>query len=140
MLYKFLNINNNIIIYIRAQLFENFEIRPESLKTASIGKQSGNKTCETYENSIYISMTVVENPSAKNRKTEMGERINNNDDRLEIDDDTRLEPNLKGDKLNIALLVLLCTLQGIPVGISMAVRTYIQNSKVSYIEQVRIRT
>lgn len=46
------------------------------------------------------------------------------------------EPNLEGDKLNVVLLTLLCTLQGIPMGISLAISTYMQNMKVSYVEQV----
>lgn len=46
------------------------------------------------------------------------------------------KPNLKGDKFNLALLILLCTLQGIPMGISVAIRTYMQNRKISYVQQV----
>lgn len=49
------------------------------------------------------------------------------------------EPNLDGDKLNVVLLTLLCTLQGIPMGISLAISTYMQNMKVSYVQQVRRR-
>lgn len=49
---------------------------------------------------------------------------------------TVIKPNLKGDRLNVALLVLLYMLQGVPIGISFAIRTYMQNMKVSYIQQV----
>lgn len=47
-----------------------------------------------------------------------------------------IKPNLKGDRLNVALLILLCTLQGIPVGLSVAIRTYMQNMKIPYSQQV----
>lgn len=47
-----------------------------------------------------------------------------------------VKPNLKGDILNVILLTILCMLQGIPLGISMAIKTYMQNMKVSYVEQV----
>lgn len=48
----------------------------------------------------------------------------------------KVKPNIKGDMLNIGLLVLLYTLQGIPIGISSAIRTYVQNRKISYGQQV----
>lgn len=62
------------------------------------------------------------------------ERPNRN---VDIPDPTKVKPNLKGDMLNVALLVLLYTLQGIPIGISSAIRTYVQNKKVSYGQQVQ---
>lgn len=43
--------------------------------------------------------------------------------------------NLKGDYGNIAFLLLLYVLQGIPIGISTAVPLLLQNRKVSYSEQ-----
>lgn len=43
--------------------------------------------------------------------------------------------NLKGDYGNIAFLVLLYVLQGIPIGLSAAVPLLLQNRKVSYSEQ-----
>jgi len=49
-----------------------------------------------------------------------------------------VKPKLKGDKLNLVLLVFLCTLQGIPMGISLAIKTYMQNKKVPYIQQVNL--
>lgn len=49
---------------------------------------------------------------------------------------TVIKPNLKGDRLNVTLLVLFYMLQGVPIGISFAIRTYMQNMKVSYIQQV----
>lgn len=73
----------------------------------------------------------------ENEKIEMGhddkEPSQNNDEK--VDD---VEPNLKGDRLNVALLILLCTLQGIPVGLSVAIRTYMQNMKIPYSQQVCI--
>jgi len=48
-----------------------------------------------------------------------------------------VKPKLKGDKLNLVLLVFLCTLQGIPMGISLAIKTYMQNKKVPYIQQAK---
>lgn len=60
------------------------------------------------------------------RKDDSNNKIGQND----------IKPNLKGDIFNVILLILLCMLQGIPLGISMAVKTYMQNMKVSYVEQV----
>ncbi|XP_027840968.2 acetyl-coenzyme A transporter 1-like [Aphis gossypii] len=50
---------------------------------------------------------------------------------------TVIKPNLKGDRLNVTLLVLFYMLQGVPIGISFAIRTYMQNMKVSYIQQAK---
>ena len=49
------------------------------------------------------------------------------------------ETNLKGDQLNIILLVYLYTLQCIPRGVSLAIPLILQNRKVSYNEQVRLQ-
>lgn len=46
------------------------------------------------------------------------------------------EPNLKGEIFNIAFLLLLCIMQGIPIGIAMATKTYVQNTHMSYYQQV----
>lgn len=72
----------------------------------------------------------------ENEKTEMGhdEKEQPQNDDHKSDD---IKPNLKGDRLNVALLILLCTLQGIPVGLSVAIRTYMQNMKIPYSQQVR---
>lgn len=43
--------------------------------------------------------------------------------------------NLKGDYLNVVILLFLYILQGIPLGISSAVRILLQNRGVSYKEQ-----
>lgn len=51
-----------------------------------------------------------------------------------------VEPNLKGDKLNVLLLIMLYMLQGIPMGIAMAIKMYMQNMKISYAEQVGTKT
>lgn len=45
------------------------------------------------------------------------------------------ESNLKGDYGNVAILLFLYILQGIPLGISSAVRILLQNRGVSYKEQ-----
>uniref|UniRef100_A0A2S2QWK0 Acetyl-coenzyme A transporter 1 n=1 Tax=Sipha flava TaxID=143950 RepID=A0A2S2QWK0_9HEMI len=71
-----------------------------------------------------MEVTGVDDKGRPNRNVENPER-------------TRVKPNLKGDMLNVALLVLLYTLQGIPIGISSAIRTYVQNKKVSYGQQAK---
>lgn len=60
----------------------------------------------------------------------------NDEDKTSSDVQKDIRPNLKGDKLNVAFLVLLYMLQGIPLGISLAIRAYMQNKKVSYGQQV----
>lgn len=46
--------------------------------------------------------------------------------------------NEKGDGWNIALLLFLYLLQGIPLGLSAAIPIILQNRKVSYKDQVSI--
>lgn len=47
------------------------------------------------------------------------------------------EPDLKGDRSNVFLLLLLYTLQGVPYGVSTALPIILQSKKVvSYEEQV----
>jgi len=49
------------------------------------------------------------------------------------------KPNLKGDWLNFFLLLLLYTMQGIPLGIASAMPIVLQSNKnVSYKDQVNI--
>lgn len=48
----------------------------------------------------------------------------------------RQPSNLQGDKQNIALLLCLYTLQGIPLGLSSAIPMILQNRGVSYKQQV----
>lgn len=71
----------------------------------------------------------------ENQDVELYDKERRNDEKV-ISKKTDLEPNLAGNKINVALLVLLYSLQGIPVGISIAIGTFIQNSKISYIQQV----
>lgn len=71
----------------------------------------------------------------ENHDAELYDKERRNDDKSISKKE--LEPNLTGNKLNVALLVLLYSLQGIPVGISIAIGTFIQNSKISYVQQVR---
>lgn len=46
----------------------------------------------------------------------------------------------KRDKNNIFLLLVLYTLQGLPLGFSLAIPILMQNKHVSFIEQVRFWT
>ena len=57
-----------------------------------------------------------------------------------VDDSNSAEkPNLKGDWLNFFLLLLLYTMQGIPLGIAAAMPIILQSNKnVSYKDQVNI--
>lgn len=45
------------------------------------------------------------------------------------------QPNLKGDYQNVALLLLLYTMQGVPQGIGLAIPILLQNRGVSYTDQ-----
>jgi PAT family acetyl-CoA transporter-like MFS transporter 1 len=47
------------------------------------------------------------------------------------------KPNIKGDRLNIVLLISLYTLQGVVLGLTQAFPIILQNRKVSYTDQVR---
>lgn len=94
--------------------------------------------------SAYLGANVViAKPIAENGRENVVEPVvnlerRNGDDKTSSDVQKDIKPNLKGDRLNVALLVLLYTLQGIPIGISLAIRTYMQNNKVSYGQQVYI--
>lgn len=46
--------------------------------------------------------------------------------------------NIKGDELNIAVLLFLYTLQGIPLGLAGAVPMLLQNRGITYTQQVSI--
>lgn len=46
------------------------------------------------------------------------------------------ESNIKGDELNIAVLLFLYTLQGIPLGLAGAVPMLLQNRGITYTQQV----
>lgn len=45
-------------------------------------------------------------------------------------------PNTIGDRLNIALLLFLYTLQGVPLGLSSAIPIIMQKKHITYKEQV----
>lgn len=47
-----------------------------------------------------------------------------------------LRSNIKGDEKNILLLFFLYTLQGIPLGLAMAIPMILQNKGASYKQQV----
>jgi len=57
-----------------------------------------------------------------------------------VDDSNSVEkPNLKGDWLNLFLLLLLYTMQGIPFGLASSMPIIMQSNKnVSYSDQVNI--
>lgn len=48
------------------------------------------------------------------------------------------EGNLKGDEKNIAILLILYILQGIPIGLSAAIPMILQKYGVSYKQQVNL--
>lgn len=89
------------------------------------------------KNSLSVAdQSMVLKPTAKceNQDIELNDKERRNNEKKKVE----LGPNLVGNKLNVALLVLLYSFQGIPVGISIAIGTYIQNSKISYVQQVRL--
>lgn len=45
-------------------------------------------------------------------------------------------PSTKGDRMNIALLLFLYTLQGVPLGLSSAIPIIMQKKHITYKEQV----
>lgn len=56
---------------------------------------------------------------------------------LEKHDTHPVKPNSKGDKRNIFVLLVLYTLQGVPLGLSLAIPIIIQNlHRTSFKEQV----
>jgi len=46
-------------------------------------------------------------------------------------------PNTVGDRLNIAILLILYTLQGVPLGLSAAIPIIMQKKHITYKEQVK---
>lgn len=48
------------------------------------------------------------------------------------------QSNIKGDEINIAVLLFLYTLQGIPLGLAGAVPMLLQNRGITYTQQVSI--
>lgn len=50
---------------------------------------------------------------------------------------TKTLPNTKGDRLNIAILLFLYTLQGVPLGLSAAIPIIMQKKHITYKEQVK---
>lgn len=61
----------------------------------------------------------------------MSERENTNER-------TREQPNIKGDRMNIAILIFMYMIQGAMFGLTEAFPIIFQNRKVSYADQVRI--
>lgn len=53
------------------------------------------------------------------------------------DESVLIKPNLKGDWLNFFMLLLLYTMQGLPLGLSSAIPILLQSKKeISYQDQV----
>lgn len=52
------------------------------------------------------------------------------------DNQTEGRSNIKGDELNISVLLFLYTLQGIPLGLAGAVPMLLQNRGITYTQQV----
>ncbi|XP_060865918.1 acetyl-coenzyme A transporter 1-like isoform X2 [Metopolophium dirhodum] len=85
---------------------------------------------------------IIAKPIEENGREDVVEPVvslerRNGEDKTSSDVQKVIKPNLKGDRLNVALLVLLYTLQGIPIGITLAIRAYMQNKKVSYGQQAK---
>lgn len=60
-----------------------------------------------------------------------------NEELLENGDSGDSEPsNIKGDEVNIVVLLFLYTLQGIPLGLAGAVPMLLQNRGITYTQQV----
>lgn len=53
------------------------------------------------------------------------------------DDSVSGHSNIKGDEMNIAVLLFLYTLQGIPLGLAGAVPMLLQNRGITYTQQVK---
>lgn len=47
------------------------------------------------------------------------------------------QSNIKGDEINIAVLLFLYTLQGIPLGLAGAIPMLLQNRGITYTQQVQ---
>lgn len=69
-------------------------------------------------------ITKRKNQSEKNEMLENGNS-----------DDAELRTDITGDKLNIAILLFLYTLQGIPLGLAGAIPMLLQNRGISYTQQ-----
>lgn len=72
----------------------------------------------------------------------MTQNIDSSDKKRDVNEEAGVEEdqveeaaNLKGDYGNVAILLFLYILQGIPLGISSAVRLLLQNRGVSYKDQ-----
>lgn len=50
---------------------------------------------------------------------------------------SKAKPSTVGDRLNIAILLFLYTLQGVPLGLSAAIPIIMQKKHITYKEQVR---
>lgn len=75
---------------------------------------------------------MAQNAETSDKKVDMKEELSD----LNIEEGPiEEESNLKGDYGNVAILLFLYILQGIPLGISSAVRILLQNRGVSYKEQ-----
>lgn len=71
----------------------------------------------------------------RHRKSDGTTRLIENGDQKDMEEPS----NIKGDRLNIALLLFLYTLQGIPLGLAAAIPMLLQNRGISYREQVCLK-
>lgn len=69
----------------------------------------------------------------RKQSAEQEELIENGDTSTDAD-----RSNIKGDELNIAVLLFLYTLQGIPLGLAGAVPMLLQNRGITYTQQVNL--
>lgn len=69
----------------------------------------------------------------KRKRTSEKEELLENGDTVST---SGLISNIKGDELNIAVLLFLYTLQGIPLGLAGAVPMLLQNRGITYTQQV----
>lgn len=70
--------------------------------------------------------------TSRRRRSDGNVKNLENGDGRDIEDPS----DIRGDKLNIALLLFLYTLQGIPLGLAAAIPMLLQNRGISYKEQV----
>lgn len=74
----------------------------------------------------------------KSRKTVVLEdKPNSFNPKRKKQDSNMPKPNTIGDRLNIAILLVLYTLQGVPLGLSAAIPIIMQKKHITYKEQVK---
>lgn len=74
----------------------------------------------------------------KPRKTMVLESNNSSKRKKHGSHNSNAMPSTKGDGLNIAILLFLYTLQGVPLGLSAAIPITMQKKHITYSEQVEL--